>query len=113
MSDHLAHKRDRSAPWAAGARTSRASPRRSTVASGWAGRLCHQARLRVGPAVHRQRDQVRAVLDVADDDAAGPASAAAGRRQAQRAPAARLRAPQTQAATGDLADRGGSTRRDG
>ena len=62
-------------------------------------------RLRVGPAVHRQRDQVRAVLEVPDDDAAGPTCAAARRGQAQCAPAARLGAPQPQAAAGDPVDR--------
>src|SRR5215218_7484605 len=62
-------------------------------------------RLRVRPAVHRQRDQVRAVLDVPDDDAAGPASAAARRRQPQRAPAVRPGAPQPHPATGDPVDR--------
>jgi hypothetical protein len=43
MSDQVAHRRDRSAPSAARARTARVAPTRSTVASGWAYRLRHQA----------------------------------------------------------------------
>ena len=42
---------------------------RRTTASGCASRLSHHGDALV-PAVHRQHDEVRAVLDVADDDAA-------------------------------------------
>src|SRR5206468_3533598 len=44
-------------------------------------------------------------LEVPDHDDAGPAGATARRRQAQRAPAARLGAPQAHAATADPVDR--------
>jgi hypothetical protein len=42
ISDHLAHRRDRSAAWVARARTAQVSPTISTVASGCAWRLRHQ-----------------------------------------------------------------------
>src|SRR5205823_3075011 len=52
------------------------------------------------PAVHREHDEIRAVLEVADDDAAFLAGLPPDSREAQRAPAALIRrGPQEAAAT--------------
>ena len=47
------------------------------------------------PPVHRHRDQVAAVLEIAEDDRPRPPGAPAHRGEPQRPPAARLRTPQT------------------
>ena len=48
------------------------------------------------PAVHRHRDQVSTVLEVADEDLSRPSRASTGRGEPKRAPTVRLRPPQTQ-----------------
>jgi hypothetical protein len=62
-------------------------------------------RLGVGPAVHRQRDQVRAVLEGPDDDAAGRPvrRPVVVRHSVPQRPG--VGAPQPQAATGELVAR--------
>ncbi len=62
-------------------------------------RLCRS------PPVHRHRDEVGAVLDVAEDDLAWSPGATAGRGQPQRPPPAWLRPPQPDAATGHAQQR--------
>src|SRR5918996_2539515 len=61
--------------------------------------------LAIGPAVHRQGDQVRTVLEVADDHAAPLAGAAPGCGEPRSAPSAALRTPQPQPATAQAAYR--------
>src|SRR5262245_60038794 len=57
-------------------------------------------RIALVPAVHRQRDEVRPILEVADDDAAGPPGPAADGGEAERTPAPLVRrGPQEPAAT--------------
>ena len=86
-------------------------PRRSTVASGCAWRLSHQAGSALAPAVHREGHQVRAVLVVAEDRDALLAGAAPDGPEPERAPLVGLRAPQADAAAGDRVDaRGGLPR---
>jgi hypothetical protein len=63
------------------------------------------SRLRISPAVHRQGDQVRTVLEIADDHAVIPPGAPPGRRQPQRAPPSRLGTPEPHPAAADTADR--------
>jgi len=62
-------------------------------------------RLRISPPVHGQGDQVRTVLEIADDHTVIPPGAAPSRRQPQRAPPPPLRTPQSNSATADTADR--------
>ena len=50
------------------------------------------------PSVHRHRDQVATVLEVADDDLSWHPTASARRGEPQRPPPARLRPPQTEPA---------------
>src|SRR5262249_52918537 len=56
--------------------------------------------LTVGPAVHRQRDQVRAVLDVPEEHAALLTRPTSGRGETQGAPPVSFRPPQTDPAAG-------------
>src|SRR5918994_1568093 len=61
--------------------------------------------LPIGPAVHGKGDQIRTVLEVADDHAALLAGAAPGCRQTRSAPSAGFRTPQPHSATADPAYR--------
>jgi hypothetical protein len=62
-------------------------------------------RLRIGPAVHRQGDQVRTILEVTDDHAALTAGAAPDCRETRRTPSAALRTPQAHSGTANAAHR--------
>src|SRR5688500_11422622 len=61
--------------------------------------------LRVLPAVHRHRDQVRTILVIAEDHAALLTGAAADRREAHRPPPVRLRWPEALTASSQPVDR--------
>ena len=104
ISRHLAHKRDRSAPSAALA-ADRARPV-GEIDSRCGMRLEVEPPhgLAVGPAVHRQRDEVRTVLDVPEDHASLLAGAAPGGGESQGAPPVALRTPQADAAAGDAVE---------
>ena len=56
--------------------------------------------LTFAPSVHRQSDQVGAVLEIANDHAVLPAGSAPGGDETQSSPLVRLRMPQPQAVTG-------------
>src|SRR5215467_7764139 len=58
-------------------------------------------RLALTPAVHRHRDDIGAILEIAEDDAAPLAGTAPGGGQLHRAPPIGLRTPQPDPATSD------------
>ena len=92
-SAHRAQSRSRSSPSAARPRTARGPSGNSTTVSGLRLQVQPPRGVGLGPAVHRQRDQVRAVLVVPDDRDSWLTRAAPNRRQAQQ-PERVARSPQ-------------------
>ena len=88
-SRHLAHRRERSSPSAARARTARDPSVRTTLASGCAWRLSHQAG---SPSAQP--------FVITEDGAALPARASPDRREAHGAPLVGFRRPQSAPAPG-------------
>ena len=80
------HGRSRSSPSSACGHAPHAptGPLRRMTASGWAWRFSHHAGRPSSAAVHRERDGSRAVVDVAEDDAASPAGLPPDRGQVHR-----------------------------